>query len=435
MSSHTEPILDRALNWDDRLQYAEFTDVGMRRLKNQDSRAIVLAADMHAWRERGHFFMVADGMGAHAAGELASKLAVDGVQHLYYKYAELSPPDALQKAVVETNGEIHRRGQINADFHNMGTTASALLLLPQGALVAHIGDSRVYRLRSGVLEQLTRDHSLVWELREQLSENSEISIPKNVITRSLGPNATVQPDIEGPLPLARDDTFLLCSDGLTGRVTDEELGTILAHLPPQKAVHLLIDLANLRGGPDNITVVVAKVVSDDLATVNSQPLKLGGHRGPAHLQPAMWVGVGVCLLGAILLAILANWLLALAATLGALIVAVIGLVARHRRLSAGIALSAGRRLGKGPYTETRICPPERAAQMLKSIVRDLRGSNGENRSLDWSPFDARCRAAEQAENSGQPADALQHYASAIRFLMEKVREQQNKRASDSSIDY
>ena len=94
MSSRTEPILDRALNWDDRLQCAESTDVGMRRLKNQDSRAIVLAADMNASRERGHFLMVADGMGAHAAGELASKLAVDGVQHLYYKYAELSPPDA-----------------------------------------------------------------------------------------------------------------------------------------------------------------------------------------------------------------------------------------------------------------------------------------------------------------------------------------------------
>lgn len=435
MSSRTEPILDQAANWDGSLQHARFTDVGMRRLNNQDSHVVKLATDIAAWRLRGHFFMVADGMGAHAAGELASKLAVDGVQHLYYKYAELSPPDALQKAVVETNAEIHRRGQINADFHNMGTTASALLLLPQGALVAHIGDSRVYRLRAGVLEQLTRDHSLVWELREQLSENSEIAIPKNVITRSLGPNPTVQPDIEGPLPLARDDTFLLCSDGLTGRVTDEELGTILAHVPLHEAAHLLVDLANLRGGPDNITVVLAKVVGDDLATADSRPLKLGGHQGPAHVHPAVWVGGGVCLLGAILLAISANWPLALAAACGAIVAAVWGLISHHRRLSAGIALGAGRRLGKGPYTETRISSPERAAQMLKGIVRDIRGSNGENRSWDWSQFDARCRAAEQAEHNEQTAAAIKHYAGAIRSLMERIRQQQNKRASDSSIDY
>ena len=109
----------------------------------------MLAADMHALRDARSLFHGGRWHGGHAAGATASKLAVDGVQHLYYKYAELSPPDALQKVVVETNGEIHRRGQINADFHNMGTTASALLLLPQGAPVAHIGDSRVYRYAVG----------------------------------------------------------------------------------------------------------------------------------------------------------------------------------------------------------------------------------------------------------------------------------------------
>src|SRR5690606_41348905 len=139
-----------------------------------------------------------------------------------------------RKAVQDTNAEVHRRGQANADFNNMGTTVSVLLLLPQGAIVAHIGDSRVYRLRGGRLQQLTFDHSLVWEMRRagQLPKNAELAnaIPKNVITRSLGPYPQVEADIEGPLPLEPNDVFLLCTDGLTGKVTDDELAGILHYL-------------------------------------------------------------------------------------------------------------------------------------------------------------------------------------------------------------
>src|SRR5688572_8553500 len=137
----------------------------MRRTTNQDSLALTVADSLEAYRERGHFLMVADGMGAHAAGELASKLATEGVPHLYHKYRELSPPEAIQRALRETNTEIHRRGTANADFHNMGTTVSILILLPQGALAAHIGDSRIYRHRGDTIQQLTFDHSLQWELQ------------------------------------------------------------------------------------------------------------------------------------------------------------------------------------------------------------------------------------------------------------------------------
>ena len=192
-------MAEQSGSWDECLVYAAVSDVGMRRPSNQDARAIVLAAEDESWRFRGHVFMAADGMGAHAAGELASELAVTGVPHHYHKYLDLSPPDALKKALQETNAEVHRRGQANPDFLNMGTTASVLLLLPQGAIVAHIGDSRVYRLRGSALDQITFDHSLVWEMREagHLTEASALlgSIPKNVITRSLGPNATVQVDL------------------------------------------------------------------------------------------------------------------------------------------------------------------------------------------------------------------------------------------------
>ena len=126
---------ERESNWDDRLECAELSDIGMRRAINQDSKKVRLASDEESWQTRGHFFMVADGMGAHAAGELASQLAVDGVTHLYFKYAEFSPVEALRKAIVETNSEVHRRGQANTDFLNMGTTASALLMLPKRAVI------------------------------------------------------------------------------------------------------------------------------------------------------------------------------------------------------------------------------------------------------------------------------------------------------------
>ena len=150
----------------------------------------------------------------------------------------------------------------------MGTTASSLALLSEGAVVAHVGDSRVYRLRKGVLEQLTFDHSLVWEVQAsgQVHPDSALgqALPKNVITRSLGPNSDVQIDIEGPFELRAGDRFLLCSDGLTGQVDDVEIATLLACLPEDLVVEVLVDLANLRGGPDNTTIVVTTITEGPL---------------------------------------------------------------------------------------------------------------------------------------------------------------------------
>ena len=159
-------------NWEAYLAVASLSDIGMRRSNNQDNLSISLASNLEQWQRRGHLFIVADGMGAHAAGELASKMAVDHIPHLYAKYDDIPAHEALQKSVVDANTEIHKRGQANEEFHNMGTTCSTLVLLPQGAVVAHVGDSRVYRLRQNRFEQLTFDHSLVWEMRKsgQISE-------------------------------------------------------------------------------------------------------------------------------------------------------------------------------------------------------------------------------------------------------------------------
>jgi protein phosphatase len=252
----------RPVNWEDTIVEAAATDTGMRRTNNQDNLAIVRAANPTAWRQRGHLFLVADGMGAHAVGELASKLACDNIPHNYNKAKDLSAVDALVKAYREVGAIIHGKATANRDFQGMGTTCSTLILLPQGALIAHVGDSRVYRVRDERIDQLSFDHSLVWELvrRNHLSpEQAQKAVPRNVITRSLGPDPTVEVDIEGPLPVEQRDVYVLCSDGLSGPVGDGEIGAIANNFHPDDATRYLIHLANIRGGMDNITVVVVRI--------------------------------------------------------------------------------------------------------------------------------------------------------------------------------
>src|SRR5580704_4659378 len=275
------------------IEHAALSDVGLRRSNNQDSCAVVLASDQRNWRERGHLFLVADGMGAHAAGELASKLAAGGIPHTYHKLLDQVPPEALRQAIIESNAHIHGRGEANAEFHGMGTTTSVLVLLPQGAVVAHVGDSRVYRFRGGRLEQLTFDHSLVWEMMAtgQLPAGDVANfIPKNIITRSLGPHVEVKVDLEGPFGLEAGDVFLLCSDGLTGQVKDEQIAAILGSMSPAEATRALVDLANLHGGPDNVTVIVARLAELPLSRPDDEEFHVRAvPAGAGSLQTlALW---------------------------------------------------------------------------------------------------------------------------------------------------
>ena len=250
------------MNWDDTVVEAAATDTGMRRSNNQDSHTIVRAPNAEAWKRRGHLFMVADGMGAHAVGELASKLACDNIPHNYFKAKDGTAAEALTKAFQQVGAQIHGKAAANKDFQGMGTTCSALLLGAQGALIAHVGDSRIYRIRGGKIDQLTFDHSLAWELvrRNHMDPvQAARAVPRNVITRSLGPDPHVEVDVEGPLPVAPGDAYLLCSDGLSGPVQDPELGAFAAHFHPEAAARYVLHLANLRGGHDNITVMVVRV--------------------------------------------------------------------------------------------------------------------------------------------------------------------------------
>lgn len=420
-------------NWNDALQHAELSDVGMRRTNNQDSYSVALASNMEDWNNWGHLFLVADGMGAHAAGELASKLASDAIPHLYRKHAELSPPEALKRAVEEANAEINRKGQANEEFHNMGTTCSVLTILPQGAVAAHVGDSRVYRLRKGKLEQLTFDHSLVWEMKEagQLSSDSDVSamVPRNVITRSLGPYADVRVDLEGPFPTEVGDTFLLCSDGLVGEVSDDELGPIIAHLPPAEAARALVDLTNLRGGSDNVTVVIAQVTSHAISSAgtNAEPLTINNKQNKSrssNVNPILGVIAGACLLASLLMLLTGSNIVAAGLGIAAVILALILALRVFGNTPQGTVVAGGRRFGKAPYTSTECVAVKGLVQKLRGILDDLRAVGVEqNLSIDWKTFQSLVDQADQAQQSGDHSKALRMMTRAMSFSMEQLRTQ------------
>jgi protein phosphatase len=411
--------------WRQCLDYAAQSNVGLRRPNNQDAFTVSLAGSQADFEQRGHFFIVADGMGAHAAGELASKMATDAVSLVYRKRLDQSPPEALLSAMLDANYQIHNRGQASPEFRGMGTTATALVLLPTGAMVAHVGDSRAYRLRGTRIEQLTFDHSLVWEIRAagQTPDLLPGYIPKNIITRSLGPNRAVQVDLEGPHPLQAGDTFLLCSDGLSGQVTDDEIGLVLGCLPPAEAAQVLVDLANLRGGPDNITVIVVRMVGPQIiqdaaldATNNAGPSTVG----PVH--PLVWTVMGVAALATVGLLALGY---PLSALLGVFVTAVAAILAMMQRRKAADRRSQieQRHFGRGPYVACDCAPNAELLARLTDIVQELRDATaGENWPIDWSGFDgclARAASAAQAENLG---DAAREYLHAIMVMMCQLRQ-------------
>lgn len=382
----------------------------MRRMNNQDALAVVVTDDEAKWSSHGHLLLVADGMGAHAAGELASKLAADNIPHTYFKLRDLRPPAALRQAIREVNAMIFAKGQSNIGFQGMGTTCSCLVLLPQGALVAHVGDSRVYRLRGSRLVQLTFDHSLVWEMAAagQIDqEDVPTYIPKNVITRSLGPHEIVNIDIEGIFDAAAGDVFLLCSDGLSGQISDVEIGALLSCLSPEEAVQTLVDLANLRGGPDNISVVVARLTGNDRAPAQPRPV---GQKN------AWWTAAAVA---------------------GATLLAALGLQRSTRDRRGNLRPtpnSLGGPYGNGPYRDTLAEPNEKIVASLAELAEKLRSlPESQGLKLDWRPLDKLTAAGKAAAERSDYGTAIRHYAEAIRDVMQQLRRHHHSTTDESGV--
>lgn len=242
-----------------RFQTASISDVGRRRQANEDRCA--LDPDLG-------LFLVADGMGGHKAGRTASELASAAVMAALdtLQDASGSLAERLRYAVAAANRQIFQTAHDHAELAGMGTTLVALLLDEGRAALAHVGDSRAYLQRGGRLRQLTDDHSIVAELvrRREISPDAAREHPhRHVLTRALGVRPNAEPDL-AELTLAPDDVFVLCSDGLTNHVRDEEIAAALAGEGDlQTAADGLIALANERGGEDNITVVLVRCEKTD----------------------------------------------------------------------------------------------------------------------------------------------------------------------------
>jgi len=413
------------------LAHAALSDVGLRRANNQDSFAVGLAGDAGEWYRRGHFFMVADGMGAHAAGELASKMACESVPHTYRKLPDCSPAEALERAITAANTAIHERGEANAEFQGMGTTSSMLVLLPHSAIVAHVGDSRVYRLRDGTIEQLTFDHSLVWEMQAagQMPSGQVASfIPKNIITRSLGPRRDVQIDLEGPFPLVEGDTFLLCSDGLSGQVDDEELGCVLSALNPEEAARALVDLANLRGGPDNVTALVIRVEQVPPENSQASPASSSVDSPSTPVAQVLWVLVALSMLISLLLIASGNLAAALASGLLAAAAAVVALMANLFKTPAAAPSRHAGPFGSGPHAAYACAPNAQRVAVLGKMAQQLReAAKDEHWTLDWTKFNQFGEQAQAALDKGDFVDAVRQYALAISFMMSEIRHQPSRK--------
>jgi protein phosphatase len=249
-------------------RYAALSDPGRVRKNNEDA----------FWADPDlGFFAVADGMGGHAAGEVASRLAVDTLRKAVAESRQtrktdfspnqtalLSPPSTLLvNGIRLANQAVFQSSQEKEEHRGMGTTVVALYFFDSSSVVAHVGDSRLYRIRGGKIHQLTEDHSLVWEqYRQGLLSKEALSASslKNIVTRALGMNPTVDVDVQ-EIDLQRGDLLILCSDGLSDLVRDEELmETVLgASGDLHRACRELTQLANQRGGKDNITVLLIQI--------------------------------------------------------------------------------------------------------------------------------------------------------------------------------
>jgi len=243
-----------------RFTCAARTDVGVVRAGNEDN--YLMLAD------RG-IFIVADGMGGHAAGEVASEMAVEIISRELGSLRGIPDEEAMmrvQRAVVTANSAIFERTLSEQDKRGMGTTATMVALLPGRYIIGQVGDSRAYLLRDGRMLQVTKDHSYVQEQVDAgllTAEQARVHPYSNVITRCVGAGAEVVPDVYFG-DLRTDDLLLLASDGLTGMLEDEQLVDILSNEGgPQEWVDRMIADANHRGGLDNITAIIVQIDSID----------------------------------------------------------------------------------------------------------------------------------------------------------------------------
>ena len=274
------------------------THVGMVRSANQDAYCAILAPNAPPGTDA--LLAVADGMGGHQGGEVASAMAIQGLVRLLSpksaSAAAQTDPAAVQGRSASQVDEVVR--QVNAEVHQaadrpetrgMGTTLTVALLAGSSLTIGHVGDSRMYLMRNGKLQQLSQDHSWVAEEVARgaiTADEARVHPRRNIVTRAIGTNPKVEP-YTAVVELEEGDTLLLCSDGLHSLVDDDEIARIIAGQPPQEASESLVNRANELGGNDNTTVIVARMErlapdasrSSDRTTLDSARTITTGGRG------------------------------------------------------------------------------------------------------------------------------------------------------------
>ncbi|MCL6536493.1 MAG: Stp1/IreP family PP2C-type Ser/Thr phosphatase [Armatimonadetes bacterium] len=247
-----------------RVKFVARSEIGHARENNEDKFDFYEPDEQPLLAARGSVYLVCDGMGGHNAGQIASELAAKQFLHAYYHLGGTAQ-EAARHAILQAHHYIAEMASKIPSRYGMGTTLTALILKQDEGILAHVGDSRCYRLRAGVFEQLSRDHTLVARLVEQgilTPEQARYHPQRNVIRQAVGvadPVEPLEPDIE-TFALQAGDLYLLCSDGLTDMVDDAEIEAILRDEPPTRAAWRLVDRALANGGRDNVTVVLVQIL-------------------------------------------------------------------------------------------------------------------------------------------------------------------------------
>ena len=274
------------------LIFAAKSDIGLVRTENQDSFGKFPEDNTNLYAPKGQLFIVADGMGGHKGGKEASTIAVRVVKEEYFS----SPYDesvALRGAIDKANNTIYNESGDKSEFGRMGTTCSALVLIEEKGIIGHVGDSRIYRIENRTIEQLTNDHTKVQEmLREGIltPEEAKNYPSKSVLARALGVDENVKIDIIEDIILKTGQSYILCSDGLA-KLSKGEILNIVLNNTAGDACNILVDLANERGGKDNVTVLIIKIDPEPAAKVPAgKPVKMKKVK-PRRKKGNGWLGV------------------------------------------------------------------------------------------------------------------------------------------------
>ncbi|MBM2840474.1 MAG: Stp1/IreP family PP2C-type Ser/Thr phosphatase [Bacteroidetes bacterium] len=257
-----------------KIETAAVTDVGLVRTLNEDSIAVV-SKDQSGKAKKGAVLVLADGLGGHNAGEAASKLVTSSLPELYIEASGMDCASSLFRAVTACNKMVHEESLTSPVLQGMGTTVVAVVVVNQYAIFVNVGDSRGYLFRDGSIIHRTKDHSL---------KDASVDVPgvsptnrfSHVLTRAIGPKPNVLIDITTHR-IAKGDVILLCSDGLSDYVSDEEMKEMVSSYPCADAVEVLVDLAKERGGEDNISAIVANLQEVCIAD-SANPHLSGVHR-------------------------------------------------------------------------------------------------------------------------------------------------------------